>query len=107
MKGAQLDLPSFAITRGRHVRGVWLLAEEQVEPLPVGSVRNQDQRREEDEGEDGLPQLHDVRGVEAEDDEEPDVSAHGERGGYGKHHDLEGGEGLIRGSCLKKTFTTC
>jgi hypothetical protein len=51
---AQLDLTLLVGELGRR------LAEEDVEPALVRGVRHQDQDGEEEEGQDGLPDLHQV-----------------------------------------------
>ena len=73
---AELDLPLLGLLRAR---GVVLLAEEPVEPALVGAVGDQHERREEDEGDDGLPQVHHVRRARLQDDDEPQVREDGER----------------------------
>ena len=85
---AELDLPLLGLLRPR---GVVLLAEELVEPALVGAVGDQHERREEDEGDDGLPQVHYVGRARLQDDDEPQVREDGERGRDGEHRDLAGG----------------
>ena len=85
-KIAQLDLPLFwIVSRAADGR---TLAEQVVEPALVRAVGHQDQDGEEQEGEDGLPQVDVVLGVPLQDDQQPNVGEDGEGGRDAEDDDL-------------------
>ena len=64
------------------------LAEDDVEPTLVRCVGNDDQDGEEEEGEDGLPDLHLVCRDNNKDDDQPDVSKDGGGGRYDEDREV-------------------
>ena len=65
--------------------GYVLLTEESVEVPLVPGVRDAHQDGEEEEGEDGLPDLDLAGGGPHQDDDKPEVGEYGERGGDAEH----------------------
>ena len=66
--------------------GHGLLAEQGVQVALVPGVGHADQDGEEEEGDDGLPDLDLVGADEDQDDDQPDVGQHGRGRGDAEHH---------------------
>ena len=73
----------------RHLSAPLVLAEEPVQPTLLSHEADEDDDGDEGEGGGGLPDLHPVRGVDHEDDQQPHVGEHGE-----DHRDAEHRERL-------------